>query len=308
MSTGAASLAAEPALETPGAKPAVQGGETPAPLDPGSGAGATPATGEPWYKDLPAERHAYIENKGWKSPADAIESYTNIEKTLGLPADARAEALLVRPKADAKPEEQAAFLDKANSAFVPETADKYDLGLKPEEITPEIEQSAKWMLDAKVPQPLAQRLVAAYKADAAAAEAKFEAASLQDMKDLGDELGDKFGDFEAQGRAAFRAAKEQAGFTAEQAAAVERAIGTKGMLKLFASFGRNMGELPSPGAEARESGSGQFTQSPAQAKAKIDTLLQDSAFLARYNSPNQKMRAGAIAEMETLQIAASKGA
>lgn len=312
MSTaGAAALAAETTTttETAGAENTdAQSGAGEAQTSTTTGSEGDAQSGvstELWYKDLPAERHAYIENKGWKSPNDVLDSYTNIEKTLGLPADARSDALLVRPKADAKPEEQAAFLDKALKPFVPESADKYDLGIKNEEMPVELKTSADWMHKAGVPQPMAQKLAAEYLESKKAADAAFEEQSAKDMKDLATELGDKFGDFEEMSRRAFRAAKEQSGLTIEQVETIEKSIGTKQMLKLFGSFGKNMTELPGPGGGNNGKDGNQFGTSPAQAKASIDAKFRDSEFMARYNSPDQRVRQTAIAEMEALQKAAT---
>lgn len=282
----------------PAPAPAPEVAPAPAP------AAETPAPNAKWYSNLPQERHGYIENKGWSDPAAVIDSYTNLEKTLGLPADARADALLVVPKADAKPEDREAFLAKAVSSFVPEAPDKYDFGLKPEEITPEIEQSAGWMHKAGIPQPLAQKLVAEALASNKAAEEAFTAQSLKDVQELTVEYGDKFGDFEAMSRMGYRAIKEGAGLSEEHLVAIEKAVGTKTMLKMFGALGKNLTELPGPGDAAKSGATAAaegFRTSPAQAQAKVQALFKDSEFMARYNSPNMAQRKTAIDEMESLQ-------
>jgi len=298
MTTGTEMLGGEPAP----AAPVIEGAA--APIVAAPAVEPAPADAK-WYSGLPADRHGYIENKGWADPNAVIDSYTNLEKTLGLPADARADALLVVPKGDAKPEERDAFLTKAVASFVPESPDKYDFGLKPEQMTPEIEQSAGWMHKAGVPQPIAAKLVAEALAANAARETAFTAQSLQDVKDLTAEYGDKFGDFEVTSRMGYNAVKEGAGLTDEHLNAIERAIGTKTMLKVFGTIGKNLTELPGPGGEAKTGGAavgdGGFKTSPAQADAKIQALFKDSEFMSRYNSPNMAQRQTAIAEMEALQ-------
>lgn len=266
-------------------------------------------TAAPAAWDIPADRKDYVDNKGWKGPNDMLESYTSLEKTLGLSPDARADALLVRPKADAKPEEQAAFVEKAISAYVPDKAEGYgNLGIdlkEGESLPVEIEQARGWMKEAGIPAPLAPKLVAAYQADLAKAETAFQNQSTQDMKDLASEFGDKSEDNFELGRRAFRAAKEQ-GLTPEKLAAMERAVGTKDLMKLFIGFGKNQTELPGGGAPGNSgNASNGFTLSVEGAKAKVQSLLQDSAFQARYNSPNIQTRQAAIAEMEVYQKAAT---
>lgn len=313
MPGAAEALNADPAA---GAETPAAGAETPAGAAPAAGA-ETPAvgTGDPWFKDVvPADRHDYVVNKGWKSPGDMFESYTNLEKMNGVPAEARADALLIRPKPDAKPEEQTAFLDKALSSFVPEKPEGYgDLGLKLKEgeaLPPEIESARGWMKEAGVPTLMAPRLVAAYQADLIKAEAAFEAQSIEDMKALATEFGGNAEDNFELGRRAFRAAKEQAGIDDSVVARMERAIGTKATMKLFVSFGKNQVELPGGGApgNAGNAGSG-FRQTPETAKAQAAAMRQDSAFLARFNSPNIATRNAAIAEIEAFdKIAAGTSA
>lgn len=304
MTTGAEALqGGEAVIETPAA------GETPAP------AAAAPdgASVAKWYADLPATQHGYIENKGWGSPADVLESYTNLEKLNGVPADAKADALLLRPKADATPEDIAAFIEKASGAYVPATAADYgNLGLDVkdgEALPPEIEQARNWMKEAGIPAPMAPKLVAAYQADLAKAEADFQTQSTKDMTDLATDFGAKAEDNFELGRRAFRAAKEQAGIGAEHLAKIERAIGTSAMMKMFISMGKNQVEMPGGGApgNAGNSNSG-FSMSAEGAKAKATSMRQDSAFLARYNSPNIGTRNAAIAEIEAVDKVAAGSA
>lgn len=316
MSTGTEALsggtAAETGGETAGAEAATGQAQTAATTEQSAGAEAatgqaqTAAGGDPWYKDLPADSHATIEAKGWKGPAELLESYRNIEKVMGLPAEAKAEAILVRPKADAKPEEVQAFVEKAVAHLVPENAEGYgNLGLDlkdGEALPPELEQARGWMHEAKIPSTQAPALVAAYQKSVEAAEAAFEAQSTKDMTDLATEFGDKWEDNAELGRRAFRAAKEQAGLDEAGLAAIERAIGTKAMMKLMIAQGRNLVEAPGGGAPGNTgTTNANFKVTKESAQAKITEKLSDSVFMARYNSPNIGERNKAIAEMEALQ-------
>jgi hypothetical protein len=62
-----------------------------------------------WYSGLPEETRGLAEVKGWKSPADAIQSYANLEKMLGADKAGRG---LVMPKEDADSTEWGQFYDK----------------------------------------------------------------------------------------------------------------------------------------------------------------------------------------------------
>jgi hypothetical protein len=296
MTTGAEALAGvEPAAETPviegQATPVAEMPAAPAPVD------------KPWYADIvPADKATYVEGKHWKGPSDLFDSYVSLEKTLGLPADVRADTLLIKPKADAKPEETEAFLTKALVGYVPEKAADYDVGIKAEEMPPEVQTSLDWMHAAGTPQPIAAKIVAEYQKSLAAGEAVFEKQSIEDMKSLAGEFGDKFNDMAELGRRAFKAAEQDAGLTKEQVGQIERVIGTKALMKLFIAQGRNLVENPGGGAPGNSGNSnGGFQVSAEGAKAQIQGKFNDSEFMARYNSPNQATRQSAIAEMERLQ-------
>lgn len=302
MTTGAEALAgaepaapAAPAAETPAAAAPAPGAETP--VAPAS------ASDKPWYADIvPADKATYVEGKHWKGPSDLFDSYVSLEKTLGLPADVRADTLLIKPKADAKPEETEAFLTKALVGYVPEKAADYDIGIKAEDMPPEVQTSLDWMHAAGTPQPIAAKIVAEYQKSLAAGEAAFEKQSIDDMKSLAGEFGEKFNDMAELGRRAFKAAEQDAGLTKEQVGQIERVIGTKALMKLFIAQGRNLVENPGGGAPGNAGNSnGGFQVSAEGAKAQIQGKFNDSEFMARYNSPNQATRQSAIAEMERLQ-------
>lgn len=312
MTTGAAALSADNSAataggetQTTGAETTTTGTETTATTEQAGGVEtATTAAEAPWYKDsIPAEAHSLVETKGWKSPADMLQSYQNIEKVMGLPADAKAEAILVRPKDGAPASEVQAFVERAVSHLVPESAEGYGdlgLGLKDgEALPPELEQARGWMHEAKVPTTQAPALVAAYQKSVAAAEAAFEAQSAKDMTDLATEFGEKWEDNAELGRRAFRAAKEQAGFDENDLSAIERAVGTKKMMNLFIAQGGNLVEAGGGGAPGNAGATTtNFKVTRESAAQKATELRQDSAFLARFNSPNVQTRNAAITEIE----------
>jgi hypothetical protein len=85
---------------------------------------------------------------------------------------------------------------------------------------------------------------------------------------------------------------------------VEKAIGTKSMLKMFMAFGETMREAspPEPG-----NGGAAFTETAESARTQIQGLFADKDFMANYLSPNPKIREQAIAKMERLQKIANGG-
>ncbi len=282
--------------------------------------GGAPAGGEkPWHEaaGIDAKYAPSIAAKGWQNPNDILESYTNVEKLVSLERGGDVDRIIVKPKADATPEEIAAFRAKAGFA-APE--DVKDYGFTPEsvaaqatelftgsglpqemagqfaaEMTPVVEAAAGWMKEAGVPKDVAAGLVKQVLGREVAALKEFHTKSDQEYTALQTEMGDKFGDFEEAGRRAFRASGLDKGMLDK----LELSIGTKAMMTMFAKFGGAMTEAAAP-QPGKEGGSGQFTQSAQQAKDRIQTLQRDSDFQARLLSPNPEVRKAANTEWENL--------
>ena len=62
-----------------------------------------------WYDAFPEDVRGLVQNKGWQSPVDAIQSYTNLEKFLGADKAGRG---LVLPKDDAGADEWGQVYDR----------------------------------------------------------------------------------------------------------------------------------------------------------------------------------------------------
>lgn len=286
----------------------------------GGQGGAAPAGGEkPWFENagIDAKYAPSIAAKGWQNPNDILESYTNVEKLVSLERGGDVDRIIVKPKADATPEEIAAF--RAKAGFAP-PADVAEYGFTPEsvaaqatelftgsglpqemagqfaaEMTPVVEAAAGWMKEAGVPKDVAAGLVKQVLGREVAALKEFHVNSDKEYTALQTELGDKFGDFEEAGRRAFRAS----GLEKPMLDKLEMSIGTKAMMQMFAKFGSAMTEAQAP-QPGKQGGSGQFTQTAAQAKSRIDTLSRDSDFQARLLSTNPEVRKAANAEWEQL--------
>lgn len=297
------------------------GGGAPAGGEGGQGGGAPAAGGgeKPWFETagIDAKYAPAIAAKGWTNPNDILESYTNVEKLVSLERGGDVDRILVRPKADATPEEIAAFRAKAGFAapadiaeygFTPESVQTTatDLftaaGLPVEmsqafaaEMTPVVEAAAGWMKEAGVPKDVAAGLVQQVFGREVAALKEFYTKSAQECEALQQELGDKFADFKESGRRAFRASGLEKGVLEK----IELAIGTKAMLNMFGKFGQAMTEASAP-QPGKQGGSSQFTQMADQARQRIDTLSRDSDFQAKLLSPNPEVRKAANAEWEGL--------
>lgn len=314
---GSAALAGNPGGGgAPAGDQGGQGGGAPA----GDQGGAPAGGGEkPWFETagIDAKYAPAIAAKGWTNLNDILESYTNVEKLVSLERGGDVDRILVKPKADATPEEIAAFRAKAGFAapadiaeygFTPESVQTTatDLftaaGLPVEmsqafaaEMTPVVEAAAGWMKEAGAPKDVAAGLVQQVLGREVAALKEFHTKSHQEYTALEQELGDKFADFEESGRRAFRAS----GIDKAVLDKIELAIGTKAMLTMFGKFGQAMTEASAP-QPGKQGGASQFTQTADQAKQRIDMLRRDSDFQAKLRSPNPEVRKAANAEWEGL--------
>lgn len=309
---GSAALAGNSGEAGAGTPPADQG-------QPGGAPAAAAAGEKPWHETagIDAKYAPAIAAKGWTNPNDILESYTNVEKLVSMERGGDVDRILVKPKADATPEEIAAFRAKAGFAapadvaeygFTPETvtATATELftasGLPAEmagqfaaEMTPVVEAAAGWMKDAGVPKDVAANLVKNVLGREVEALKEFHANSDREYTALRQEMGDKFGDFEEAGRRAFRASGLDKGLLDK----IELAVGTKAMMSMFGKFGQAMAEASAP-QPGKTGGSSQFTMNAEQAKARIETLSRDSDFQARLLSTNPEVRKAANTEWASL--------
>lgn len=274
---------------------------------------------KPWFETagIDAKFHNAITAKGWSSPNDVLDSYTNVEKIVSLERGGDIDRILVKPKEGATPEEIAAFNAKAGFA-APEKVEDYgftaetiaaktnDLftasGLPPElatqfaaEMTPVVERATQWFKDSGLPPQAASALVDKVLQGEVDGLKAFDAKCAQEYAALGQELGDKLGDFEEAGRRAFR----QSGLEPQLLDKIEMAIGTKNMMTMFSKFGSAMGEAAAPAGD-KSGGAGQFVQTAQNAQSRIETLSKDSDFQAKLMSTNPQVKAAAQKEWSAL--------
>jgi hypothetical protein len=307
MTTGSDLLAGNPG-ENAGTPPAADppAGAPPAGTPPAADPPAGDPPAAPALKlegfDVPPERAEYVKNKGWKTAGDMLDSYANLEQVVGLERGGQADRILVAPKADAKPEEVAAFWDKAAKVGVPEDVAGYGIQV-PDGLDPApFEEIGGMLHKAGIPKPLADKLLTeGFAAEQAKVEA-FGQQSVKDVQDLQAELRDKFDDTMETARRGFSAS----GLDKESIQRLEMAVGTKAMLKMFAEFGKHYLEAPAPNTQqAGQQPGNQFRMTKEQAVEKQKALMNDDGFMARYLSPNIQTRQAAIAEMEQLAKAAT---
>ena len=243
---------------------------------------ASNAAGNWWDGFQDNNLKGYVQNKGWKDPADLAVGYKNLEKLLG------AEKIPMPKGAD----DAEGWTRVYDALGRPKSADEYKLSV-PEGDTGEFAKLAAGKfhelgLTAKQAEGLAAwyneqgsgRMNEMQQQQAAKAEA--------DMQSLKQEWGAAFDENVEFGR---RAAREY-GLNAEKLSALENSLGTSEMLKLMATIGRAQGE-----SEFVTSSSGNtFGMTPSAAQQRITALRADKTWTAKYISGD----ADARSEMQRL--------
>jgi hypothetical protein len=212
---------------------------------------------------------AYVANKGWKNPADVIQSYRGAEKLIGRDPN----TLLTIPKAD----DPAALRGVLTKLGLPETPDKYAFAEPPEGITQDegyVAFARGAFHDIGLLPAQATRLTDLhnqYMANVLQKQAADYNLSVEtDKKALLAEWG---GGHERMMNAAKTAAKAL-GFDATTIDAIERDKGYAGTWRFFAELGKKLGE---PGFTS-STGSASFnnaTMTPDEARIQWQQLQND---------------------------------
>lgn len=240
-----------------------------------------------WYErdGVTDEVKGYIQNKGWKDdPIKVVNAYQNLEKYHGVPA----EQLIKLPK-DGEPMDP--VYDRLGR---PESADKYDIKM-PEGI-PADEARLSGFKDIAHKIGLNQKQVEALAAfDAeymgsvlSAHQAETEQKQAADIANLKREWGQAYEERSELGRRAVRAFLPD-GDKGGMLNAIEGAIGTANMLKLFSNIGQKIGEDKIHDATP---GDRPFGFTPEMAKARLEEIKTeikgDKARLEAYNQGKGK--------------------
>ena len=249
-----------------------------APVD-GGQAPATPETPAAWYGEATPETVGYIQNKGWDEPSKAIEAYQNLEKFHGVPAD----QLIKLPK-DGEPMD-----DIYNRLGRPESADAYEWE------APEGTQVDDAYLSAMKASAHAEGVSQKGFEAMANAHAEYEQQLLEshyaeiskqqeiEIAELKKEWGSGFEERAELGRR-FIAKNLPDGMDKQEALnAIEKAIGSAAMLKMFANAGDSGKEdVIEHDTEGRRFG---YTKEQASADKKglMSEISADKTRLDNYN-------------------------
>jgi hypothetical protein len=247
---------------TPAPAPAPTPAPAPAPA---------PAPEPSWHGFTDPETVAYVQNKGWQNPADAIRSYRGAEKLIGRDPD----TIVPLPRAD-DPDGRRSFLSKLG---VPESPDKYEFeapeGMQPD---PDYQKYIKETFHKLgLPAAEAKQLTKAHNEYLAQqiqkAEEDYKLGVESDKQAL---MAEWKGGYERMFNRA-KTAANALGFTPEMVDAIERSVGYAGTYKFLAEIGGKLAEDSFVTSDDKSTRFGD-TMTPAEAKGEWDKLKLDEAF------------------------------
>lgn len=262
--------------------------ETAAPVsDNGSTEGATTTApmSNDWTSGFDEATSAFVENKGWKTPGDAITSYQNLEKFAG-----GSKSLVELPGVDADESALNSFYSKLGR---PDAPDNYKLNVPDgadEGLTGWFKNTVHQI---GLSDKQASALFDAYNEMYESRNLADAENSVKQSEQAVDNLKREWGkDFEANVDAGRIAAREL-GYKDEDLQGLQDKIGDYELLKLFANIGSKMGE---PGFAGGDKENSTFGLTPAVARQQLQDLKSDQTFMSQYLAGNKD----AIAKMTRL--------
>lgn len=260
---GSALLAGNPAGETAAGNSGVSTTNTTA-------TESTAATGN-WYDKFENdELKGYVQNKGWKDPAELAVGYQNLEKLLGGEK-------IPMPKGAEDAEGWSRVYDALGR---PKTADEYGIKTPDGQETDFSKGAAAKFHELGLSKQQAAALTEWWSGEQNAFSERQNAAMAQNtekqLTDLKQEWGGAFDENVELGR---RAAREF-GLNQEKLTALENALGTGDLLKFMSKIGRGMTEHNFESGKSTNS----FGMTPAAAQQRINDLRNDSTWSAKYIS------------------------
>ena len=231
MTTATEILQTPPASTPPPPGSPPPGGEVPGLNAPANG----------WWDTVSdPELKGFLANKNFEKPEMAFSAYKSLESLLG--AD-RAGRTLVMPKDDTDVEGMKAFRQKMG---IPDTPEGYKLPLGEKAPEGYVKTIQQLMHQAAVPPKQAEQLVKGFdeymNREVEAQRTAQATAAKQELVQLEAEWGPEYKANEELARRGLRTVGEKAGLDDAKLQALEAAIGTASMLKMFQQLGAANGE------------------------------------------------------------------
>ena len=231
-----------------------------------------------WTDGLGEDAQGYVENKGWDGAEQMLDSYRNLEKSMGAPAD----QILHLPKEDAGAEEWGAVYSRLGR---PEDPSGYEFS-GPEvpeggiDLTPDL---ATWAHEAGLSKAQAQTIYEKYNGRLDEVSQEFAAQRAEQNAADEQALRKEWGGAWEENISAGRKFAQQFNLDNGTLDKLESALGKRGLLELAAEIGRGLGEHSMPNDREQDTGAGStFGMTPAAAQTKINELMADEVFKSQY--------------------------
>lgn len=262
------------------AAPAAPAAPTSAQATPPAPAPAAPAT---WLSGLDETTTGYAQNKGWDSPAKAIDSYRNLEKLLG--AD-RAGNTVILPKPDADAKEWGALYDRMGR---PADAKGYNVELPQGGDAKMHEASLAKFHELGLTKAQGEQLATWYNTEVMNNANQTAAAKAQEFQAQDAALKAEWGQAYTQNLAQAQQGVRALGLDAASIDKLSDALGHKATMAMLQKIGSGLNEDSLVNGD--NPGGFGTALTPGQAKAEIQTLMQDRNFVSRYTSGDAEAKA-----------------
>lgn len=278
MAGAAAASPAAPAA-APAATPAVATVDTTQAQAAANGQQLNPAA-VPWLGEgVDPEMVGYVQNKGWKSPAEMAEGYRNLEKLRGVPA----ERLLTLPAADADEATKAAFYERLGR---PKEASGYDFKLGEDA---NYDGAVKQVLHkAGLSTEQAKAVIAGYDGIVQGITKAQQEAQIARVQTEHQQLMAEWGQAAQQNLAMAQHGRDLLGLSNEDVDAIGAALGHKRTMQLLHGITARSGEAD---FVVGKTAGGKGAMTPGQAQAQINAWRKDKDWSAKYLAGDATVRA-----------------
>jgi hypothetical protein len=239
-----------------------------------------------------------INDRQWKSPADLLKSYTNLEKLTGVPAD----QIIKLPKGN----DPNAWNEVYTKLGRPESPEKYVIPVPEGQPKDFANEASKWFHEAGLPQSAVTKIAEKWNGFMEAQQKAATEKQTQEQQIQINDLKKAWGpDYDKNAQVVDRAA-ETFGMNQAQLSALKQVMGPKAAMEFLHSIGSKIA-VEGTGDPAGMTQRGEFTMSADQAKAEIARLKSDKDFSKLFISQDPKQRMEARAQMDRLHKLAYPG-
>lgn len=255
----------------------------------GTGGSAPPAAAAApadWTSTFNDEFKGYVQNKGWKSPDQVVDSYRSLEKFHGVPP----EQLVKLPKDLSSPEGQQALEQLYTRLGRPATPDGYKVEIPKEHGSPEFAKGASEAFHKAGLTEGQAKAITDFFNNFAQGQIQARGEQFKQTIETGKaNLKKEWGAAHEHNMSVARRAAAEFGADGKMIDAMEAAVGYDGVMKFFHGLGSKIGEATFHGGKGGSNPNAPMT--PSQAKSRLAELKNDPAFIKRWAGGDATARA-----------------